>query len=456
MLKAKRTAAARQRSSERSPKRARRPSKRLTIFLSASLAFHLVLALLALLRPEVPYAAAPAVVDLELVGKSEGRAPSDADQKHTPADRADKNHPTRERALSTQPSPRVATVAPRVDDVMPPRSGQTSPTAPRAPHVRRRRNPEPAVAPRIGPTARSSGTPRPTAKKDGEASCLLSMRGCKSRQRGATPKATPSRAAKKASTQRFATFFPRDRPRRLESKMPQARVSSGGIVMARYADGGRLMRALGKRSRPPGYGETRLLSLASRRIGGTFGRKACDVYRNMPRGQQRLLVVMVDTSGSVVSKRRAPAALVCAAGAVLSALDRGYRVALVNFSTRTRFLKPTRDREVLYSVMSSLQGGMTRLPSMKRLELPAPSAVPHDYVMITDGAIENLKQVLPGYGVALRRNASNRGLLFVLGEATKNDGVAAISQVGFRANNVEKGDTSAFVRYAADALRKLL
>ena len=143
---------------------------------------------------------------------------------------------------------------------------------------------------------------------------------------------------------RLATF--RDDP--VARPAVEARLSHRELEIVRYEDGGKLLRAAGGRRRPPGLGESGLLTLASSRIGGATAHSLCDPYRLWSARSRRGLVLLLDTSGSVVGRKRAPTAALCAAGAALRALERGNAVTVVNFSSWTLHLRETRDIDAIY------------------------------------------------------------------------------------------------------------
>ncbi len=221
---------------------------------------------------------------------------------------------------------------------------------------------------------------------------------------------------------RFASFRPREgraRVAALPAEEPAsapklvARDGFGGMTIARYDDGGRLLRNAGD-SRRPDPGAAGLLSLGTERVGGRTGIQACDPYRGEPRRPgDRVLALLVDTSSSIVEGRRQPAAIVCGAGAAIAALRRGHAVAVANFSSSVRYLKKTRDATAIYQTLASYQKESTRLPPAHLFdELRGVAA---DYVLVTDAAIANAAQVAPGYARLFRATPTTRARLFLLG-----------------------------------------
>jgi hypothetical protein len=212
----------------------------------------------------------------------------------------------------------------------------------------------------------------------------------------------------------------------------------GSVAVVRYADGGRVLRSTGG---PPNKAEVGLLELAAGKLGHGSGSQACDPYRGWRNLDRRDLILIVDTSGSVVRNRRAPASLVCAAGAALSALKRGFPVTVINFSSITQRYGPTRDIEVVYRALSTFQAQGTVLPRPELLKLEGGG--PRDYVLISDAAIQNLKEVIPAYGKALGADRRNRAILYYLGAGVQDDinpaaALELIRRAGFRAEQVDR------------------
>ena len=272
---------------------------------------------------------------------------------------------------------------------------------------------------------RPRATPAP-AQKEEAPSELLIMR----EPEPPAPEVAPPPPVPK--TDRFASF-------RTQSGPPTAsRDQLGSVAVVRYADGGRILRSTGG---PPNSAEVGLLELAAGKIGYGSGSQACDPYRGWRGADRRDLVLIVDTSGSVVRNRRAPASLVCAAGAALSALKRGFPVTVINFSSITQRYGPTRDIEVVYRALSTFQAQGTVLPRPELLALKGDS--PRDYVLISDAAIQNLKEVIPAYGKALGSDKRNRAILYYLGAGLADDinpaaALELIRRAGFRAEQVDR------------------
>jgi hypothetical protein len=141
----------------------------------------------------------------------------------------------------------------------------------------------------------------------------------------------------------------------------------------------------------------------------------------------------------VVRSRQAPASLVCAAGAALAALRHGFPVTVVNFSSVAHQYGPTTKIDEIYRALSTFQAQGTVLPRQGLLKLRGDG--PRDYVLISDAAIQNLKQVIPSYGKALRANPRNRAILYYLGASRQADldpgeALELIRRSGFRAEQV--------------------
>jgi len=234
---------------------------------------------------------------------------------------------------------------------------------------------------------------------------------------------------------RFASFFSKNRR---PQPAPATRQALGSMEINRYADGGRTLRSTGGE---PDHAAMGLLDLAAGKLGDRTGSQACDPYRGWRDPERRELVLLVDTSGSVVRSRRAPASLVCAAGAAMAAMKRGFAVTVINFSSITQRYGPTRDIAVVYRALSTFQAQGTVLPRPELLKLDGSN--PRDFVLISDTAIHNLKQVIPDYGKVLRANPRNRALLYYLGGGQLEDmdpaeAVELIRRTGFKAEQVDR------------------
>ncbi|MCC6751259.1 MAG: hypothetical protein IT371_26640 [Deltaproteobacteria bacterium] len=388
--------------------------------LAASVALHLLAVLLWLVTPEgEPAAVTPdAVTEVVLEPmRSHGTRPGTARTLLAPAD----------------PVPRPKTAA----SERAVRSSGARPRGAAPPRTRATREPG---------RGQTEGSHRAGPPLD---PCLLRMRGC-DRPSGSAAQAPASRHVGK---DRLATFRPRH-PTDATARAPAVttRERLDGLELARYEDGGRLLRNLGDRERPPGLGEVGLLTLATLPFGGSTGRQACDPYRQLPRSSERLLVLFVDTSGSMQQQKRAPAAVICAAGAALSALSRRYPVALVNFSSESILLRPTKQVDELHRLLTLQQKGQTRLPRPSDLALR--HSLPRDYVIVTDTGIENLAQVLPAYRRAIAADARNRALVFVVGEGSDKE-ERLLASAGFSLEAVERSGQD-FATYALKTLRRLL
>ena len=233
---------------------------------------------------------------------------------------------------------------------------------------------------------------------------------------------------------RFTTFRPRDQRGGGSRPWTVSRITGPTVEQRRYSDGGRLLRSTGE-GNAPGRGELGLVDLAAARLGGSDGHRACNPYRDFRAGGQRHLILLVDTSSSVVLKRHAPDTVICAAGAALAALRRGHDVTVINFSSVAYRYGPTRDMDVVYDALS-FQGQGTVLPRQALGELQVED--PWDLVLITDAAIHNLEQTLPAYASALKGRSDLRAVLFYFGDEAL-DGVAMLVRIGFRAQYVEGG-----------------
>ena len=272
--------------------------------------------------------------------------------------------------------------------------------------------------------------PAPRPEPEEELSELLIMRMPEQEEPPAQdPTPTPPPPVK----DRFAAFRTRA-PRRGPTVAGQERLA--GVAVTRYSDGGKVLRSTGG---PPDRAKMGLLDLAAGQLRRGVGSQACNPYRGWRGANRRELILIVDTSGSVVQNRRAPASLVCAAGAALAALKRGFPVTVINFSSITQRYGPTERIDVVYKALSSFQAQGTVLPRLSSLGLKAGG--PRDYVLISDAAIKNLKEVIPSYGKALRADPRSRAILYYLGASQQQEidpaeALKLIRSSGFSAEQV--------------------
>jgi hypothetical protein len=234
---------------------------------------------------------------------------------------------------------------------------------------------------------------------------------------------------------RFSSFWPRGRH---PVAIPKTREQFGALEMVRYTDGGRVLRSS---DGEPNTSAAGLLDLAASKLGHRSGSQACNPYHNWRGKGKRELVLIVDTSGSVVRARRAPASVVCAAGAALAALRRGFSITIINFSSITQRTGPTDDIDIIYKALSTFQAQGTQLPRPSLLKLSGDK--PLDYVLISDAAIQNLEKVMPDYSKILRVNPKSRALLYYLGggggleNLDPAKAVEMIKRSGFKAEQVD-------------------
>lgn len=425
-------------------------------WLIISLAAHLALALLLLLATLRPYAVPTTeVTEVELVTQeSKGQRPSDADGQRVEQQQATREHDEalRQRLATTTARPELPRPKRRATPkTTQPRRVRRSARRARVAQTRPRKRPPvepPKQVSKSTDTGKKGVPPLPQAQRgDAKPSCLLSMRGC-------SKAASPSRSTEPKKADRFASFRPRrpsmSKPRKaLARPSVRARIEHDGLAMSRYADGGRLIQARGKRTKAPGYGEVGLMTLASSKLGSSTGHLACDPYRRASRSGRRTLVLLVDTSGSITENGKAPAAIVCAAGAALAALRQGHDVTVANFSSSVWYLRKTRDTNAIYSVLSRLQRAKTKLPPATLFADAGPR--PRDFVLVTDTGIDNLKAVAPGYRRLLASRADNRALLYVLGDGSDAH-IAALKLAGFAPNFVERRMDKSFASFALSKL----
>lgn len=230
----------------------------------------------------------------------------------------------------------------------------------------------------------------------------------------------------------LAAIFPPDKP--VERVIVTKEVS-----LTAYRDGGRLLRNRtgrnveipprpGRQPTTPGH----VVALRSsirlpRGVPGTLqgianltipgkgtGRVACDLYRWAPSPDARREVVLfMDTSGSMADKING--AQICAAGVARSALKRGYRVTVFNFSDFAYFQQATREPRKLHRIIAVNIGGFTALPRIEARHLP-PSGVPRDFVIVSDGLFnKHVKGSVASHRKAFRSSKANRAFFYLFG-----------------------------------------
>ncbi len=161
----------------------------------------------------------------------------------------------------------------------------------------------------------------------------------------------------------------------------------------------------------------------------TQGVDRCEPAENRTLGR---LYLLFDSSGSMSSQRRAQA-LSCAQQYAQAAIDRGADVVVGNFANGSSFSDPTRDpTEVAFAIRSDTDPRRTVLPSRELNpffdEQPDATA---DLVILSDGEIENLRDVLPWYRYFLEIAPENRGYLYTLGSPARPGAAAMLREIGF-------------------------
>ncbi len=166
-------------------------------------------------------------------------------------------------------------------------------------------------------------------------------------------------------------------------------------------------------SLPSGIPKT-LSGIASYKIPGMGkGRKVCDFYGSYPTSDlPRYIYIFVDTSQSMLEKLNY--AQICAAGIAKSALERGIKVAVINFSTVAYFQPPTLDPHQIRYAIAINQGGMTFFPRIRKKEL-LNNGKPVDFVFVSDGGFNgDIPDGIKSQEEALSWSKRNRAYFYFL------------------------------------------
>lgn len=144
------------------------------------------------------------------------------------------------------------------------------------------------------------------------------------------------------------------------------------------------------------------------------------------------LYLLFDASGSM-SETLLAQALACAQQYAEAAVARGGYVVVGTFARTSRFSPPTRDlTEVAFALRATTDPTATILPSRELgtyFEAQRPAHT--DLVILSDGMIPNLREVLPWYRYYLELDPENRAYLFTLGSPGHPDVTAALRDIGF-------------------------
>jgi hypothetical protein len=137
----------------------------------------------------------------------------------------------------------------------------------------------------------------------------------------------------------------------------------------------------------------------------------------------RDIVIIVDSSGSMRHPDREISYAVLGAFSVArNYLEHGSNVGVINFSDRNLELKPTSDRDKVYEMLKTYQGGGTTLHIDQLKQYIAEigrvrSAEEMDYVLITDAGIDNITSVTE-YFAKLKGRAT---IIWVKSDVKKNE-----------------------------------
>ena len=263
------------------------------------------------------------------------------------------------------------------------------------------------------------------------------------------------------TTRALVAAFPPDKP-------VERHIVTKQLAMTTYRDGGRLVKnrtgrnvelppRLGRQPGTPGHvvalrsgillphGVPKTLAgIANLRIRGKgAGRVVCDLFRWDPSPDaQREVVLFMDTSGSMADKINQ--AQICAAGVARSALKRGYRVAVFNFSDFAYFQQATRDPKKLHRIIAVNIGGFTALPRITAKHLTT-TKTPRDFVVVSDGLFnKHVKGSVASHRKAFGANKANRAFFYLFGSPLRKhfrhpqSVFARLQHVGYRTRSMNQ------------------
>jgi hypothetical protein len=173
------------------------------------------------------------------------------------------------------------------------------------------------------------------------------------------------------------------------------------------------------------------------------GRKICNFYKTYPVPDKRSLYIIMDTSLSVSSKLTHTQ--ICAAGAAKSALERGHKVAVINFAGTQTYQPPTDNLELLYKIIKmNKKEKVTRLPSLENIV--ADPTEKRDFLLISDllTTINDHKD-WQKHGHIVTLNPENRAFLYFFNDKESDflyehpQGIYRyLEEIGYRIKEVGK------------------
>ncbi len=138
--------------------------------------------------------------------------------------------------------------------------------------------------------------------------------------------------------------------------------------------------------------------------GGGSGESACNPYKKIHLNvlEKRIAHIYVDTSQSTTNSH----VQTCAAGIALAALRRGYKVAITNFSDKSRYISPGKNKRKIIEGINYFQGEGTKVPKFIKIN----SKLPVDLIFVSDGEISGSKEDLNEYVNHI--GSKNKGFLY--------------------------------------------
>jgi len=108
--------------------------------------------------------------------------------------------------------------------------------------------------------------------------------------------------------------------------------------------------------------------------------------------ESRNAVIILDSSGSMKNPESGSCAIIGAFAIARKYMETGGRVGVVNFSWKTKCLKPSRSEDV-FKALAEYQGGGTELKADVVVDYVRSEAEGYDVILITDAGIDNLGEV---------------------------------------------------------------
>ncbi|RUM35082.1 MAG: hypothetical protein DSY33_00405 [Archaeoglobus sp.] len=108
--------------------------------------------------------------------------------------------------------------------------------------------------------------------------------------------------------------------------------------------------------------------------------------------KSRNVVIILDSSGSMKNPESGSCAIIGAFAIARKYIETGGKVGVINFSWKTKCLKPSRNSDV-FRALAEYQGGGTELKADAVVDYVSSEARGYDVVLITDAGINNIGEV---------------------------------------------------------------